>query len=137
MIILVGLIRRGTALLGLEYTPAGLMEAPQAERHESQRARRSLLERLQGFEDVKTAYRKALDFQKERLEYFYQEDTHLLTVLDYQLKNLEARPNPEDEFFAACLLCFLRQHNYQIAPYLKRFQKVTTKDDSLELLERR
>jgi hypothetical protein len=121
---LVGLIRRGTAELGLEYTPAGLMESPTSGRQESQRARRSLLERLQGFEDVKEAYTQALDFQKDRLAYFYQEDTHLLSVLDYQLKNLEARPNPDDELFAACLIYFLRMHNYQVAPYLARFRKV-------------
>jgi hypothetical protein len=121
---LVGLIRRGSLELGLEYTPAGLMESPAGGRQESQRARRSLLARLQGFEDVKAAYTQALDFQKDRLAYFYQEDAHLLSVLDYQLKNLEARPNPDDEFFAACLISFLSMHNYQVAPYLTRFRKV-------------
>jgi hypothetical protein len=45
-------------------------------------------------------------------------------VLDYQLKNLEARPNPDDEFFAACLISFLSMHNYQVTPYLTRFRKV-------------
>lgn len=132
---LVGLIRKGTATLGLEYTPAGLLEAPGAERRESERVRRSLLEKLKGFEDIKSAYRKSLEFQSERLDYFYQEDTHLLTVLDYQLKNLEARPNPDDELFAAGLLYFLGQHNYQIKPYLKRFQKVVAQTDALRLWE--
>jgi hypothetical protein len=121
---LVALIRRGTAELGLEYTPAGLVETSETSRRESERVRRSLLERLQGFEDVKAAYGRALDFQKERLAYFYQENEHLLTVLDYQLKNLEARPNPDDELFAASLLYFLHQHNYQVAPYLSRFRRL-------------
>jgi len=120
---LVALIREGSARLGLEYTPAGLIEASEAGRRESEKVRQSLLDRLQGFEDVKAAYKKALDFQKERLDYFYQEDTHLLSVLDYQLKNLEARPGVEDEFFAACLIYFLKQHNYQVAPYVKRFRR--------------
>jgi hypothetical protein len=132
---LVGLIRKGTASLGLEYTPAGLLESPGKEKRESDRVRRSLLEKLQGFEDIKSAYKKALEFQSERLEYFYQEDTHLLTVLDYQLKNLEARPNPDDELFAAGLLYFLGQHNYQIKPYLKRFQKVVAQTDAVGLWE--
>lgn len=132
---LVELIRQGTASLGLEYTPAGLLETPGTERRESERVRRSLLEKLKGFEDIKTAYQKSLEFQNERLNYFYQEDTHLLTVLDYQLKNLEARPNLDDELFAAGLLYFLGQHNYQIKPYLKRFQKVVGQTDSLKLWE--
>jgi len=132
---LVGLIRKGTASLGLEYTPAGLLETPGTEKRESERVRRSLLEKLQGFEDIKSAYRKSLEFQNERLDYFYQEDTHLLTVLDYQLKNLEARPNPDDELFAAGLLYFLGQHNYQIKPYLKRFQKVVAQTDAMKLWE--
>lgn len=121
--LLVALIRRGTARLGLEYTPAGLVEASEAVRKESERVRQSLLDRLKGFEDVKAAYKKALVFQKERLDYFYQDDTHLLSVLDYQLKNLEARPSVEDEFFAACLIYFLKQHNYQVTPYVKRFRQ--------------
>lgn len=123
--LLVALIRRGTGRLGLEYTPAGLVEASEAVRRESERVRQSLLDRLRGFEDVKAAYKKALGFQKERLDYFYQEDTHLLSVLDYQLKNLEARPSVEDEFFAACLIYFLKQHNYQVAPYVKRFRQAS------------
>ena len=45
-------------------------------------------------------------------------------MLDYQLKNLEARPNPDDEFFAMCLINFLRQHNYQVTPYVRRFRSV-------------
>ena len=45
-------------------------------------------------------------------------------MLDYQLENLEARPSPDDEFFAACLIYFLRLHNYQVAPYVARFRKV-------------
>jgi hypothetical protein len=69
-------------------------------------------------------YRKALAMQLERLDYFYQDDTHLLSVLDYQLKNLEARPSVEDEFFAACLIYYLKQHNYQVAPYVRRFRQV-------------
>lgn len=132
---LVGLIRRGTARLGLEYTPAGLVEAGDRDRGESERVRRSLLEKLQGFEDIKAVFRRSLAFQSERLDYFYQEDTHLLTVLDYQLKNLEARPNPEDELFAASLLYFLGQHNYRIKPYLKRFQKVAMRSDGMKLWE--
>jgi len=121
---LVDVIRRGTKHLGLEYTPAGLVDAAGDHRDHSERVRRSLLERLSGFDDIKAAYQKTLEFQKERLDYFYQEDTHLLSVLDYQLKNLEARPNPDDEFFAMCLINFLRQHNYQVLPYVKRFRKV-------------
>jgi len=127
---LVALIRRGTGRLGLEYTPAGLVEASAAQSRESERVRQSLLDRLRGFEDVKTAYKKALGFQKERLDYFYQEDTHLLSVLDYQLKNLEARPSVEDEFFAACLIYFLKQHNYQVAPYVQRFRKAVGASDA-------
>jgi len=121
---LVHVIRGGTKRLGLEYTPAGLVEAPGEPHGQSERVRRSLLERLSGFEDIKAAYQKTLEFQKERLDYFYQEDTHLLSVLDYQLKNLEARPNPDDEFFAMCLINFLRQHNYQVTPYVRRFRSV-------------
>lgn len=120
---IVSMIRKGTGRLGLDYTPAGLVESSETVKRESERVRQSLLDRLRGFEDVKAAYKKALDFQKERLAYFYQDDTHLLSVLDYQLKNLEARPSVEDEFFAACLIYFLKQHNYQVAPYVKRFQK--------------
>jgi len=132
----VRLIRNGAHKLRLEYTPAGLVEAePDADR-ESQRLRNSLLERLKGFEDVKAAYKRSLEFQTERLDYFYQDDAHLLTVLDYQLKNLEARPNADDEFFAACLLYFLRQHNYQIMPYLKRFQKVTASAEDTVFAEK-
>jgi hypothetical protein len=56
-------------------------------------------------------------------------------VLDYQLKNLEARPNPDDELFAAGLLYFLGLHNYQIKPYLRRFQKVATRSDGMKLWE--
>jgi hypothetical protein len=128
---LVALIREGTGRLGLEYTPAGLVEASEAGRRESERVRQSLLDRLRGFEDVKAAYKKALAFQKERLDYFYQEDTHLLSVLDYQLKNLEARPSVEDEFFAACLIYFLKQHNYQVAPYVKRFRQAVGASDAM------
>jgi hypothetical protein len=121
---LVNVIRSGSSRLGLQYTPAGLVEAPRDQVQESRRARQSLLNRLGGFDDVKVEYRKALEFQLERLAYFYQDDTHLLSVLDYQLKNLEARPSDEDEFFAACLIYFLKQHNYQVAPYVKRFRQV-------------
>jgi len=128
----VSMIRKGTQRLGLEYTPAGLVEASEAGRQESEKVRQSLLDRLRGFEDVKSAFRKALEFQKERLDYFYQEDTHLLSVLDYQLKNLEARPSMEDEFFAACLIYFLKQHNYQVAPYVKRFRKAVGSSDALK-----
>lgn len=128
--LLVAVIRRGSSRLGLEYTPAGLVEASEAGRRESERVRQSLLDRLRGFEDVKAAYKKALGFQKERLDYFYQEDTHLLSVLDYQLKNLEARPSMEDEFFAACLIYFLKQHNYQVAPYVQRFRKAVGASDA-------
>lgn len=129
---LVNVIRQGTSHLGLEYTPAGLVEAPRDQKQQSSLARKSLLDRLRGFEDVKVEYRKALEFQMERLEYFYQEDTHLLSVLDYQLKNLEARPSAEDEFFAACLIYFLKQHNYQVAPYVQRFRKVLSDAGSTE-----
>ena len=111
------------------------MKAEASKATDAARARRSLLERLSGFDDVKEAYKKALEFQNERLAYFYQEDTHLLSVLDYQLKNLEARQNPEDEFFAVCLLYFLRQHNYSIAPYAERFRKVVCGDVTLDILE--
>lgn len=128
---LVSMIRKGSERLGLEYTPAGLIEASEAGRRESEKVRQSLLDRLRGFEDVKSEFRKALEFQKERIDYFYQEDTHLLSVLDYQLKNLEARPSPEDEFFAACLIYFLKQHNYQVAPYVKRFRQVVGASDAL------
>lgn len=127
----VSLIRSGTGRLGLEYTPAGLIEASESGRRESEKVRQSLLDRLRGFEDVKAEFKKALEFQKERLDYFYQEDTHLLSVLDYQLKNLEARPGVEDEFFAACLIYFLKQHNYQVAPYVKRFRQAVGTSDAL------
>lgn len=132
----VSLIRSGARKLGLEYTPAGLVEATPEVADESRRTRQSLLERLQGFEDIKAAYKKALEFQQERLDYFYQNESHLLTVLDYQLKNLEARPNPDDEFFAACLLYFLKQHNYKITPYFKRFQKVAKQGEDSPAAER-
>jgi hypothetical protein len=128
---LVNMIRKGTGRLGLEYTPAGLIEASEAGRRQSEKVRQSLLDRLRGFEDVKAEFRKALEFQKERLDYFYQEDTHLLSVLDYQLKNLEARPSVEDEFFAACLIYFLKQHSYQVAPYVKRFRQAVGSSDAL------
>lgn len=130
---LVTLIRQGSKELGLEYTPAGLMQATSESNVEAARVRRSLLERLGGFDDVKEAYTKALEFQTERLAYFYQEDTHLLSVLDYQLKNLEAKNNPEDAFFAACLLYFLRQHNYSIAPYAERFKKAVGAESALDV----
>jgi hypothetical protein len=122
---IVRLIRESAKRVGLEYTPAGLIETLPGAEAESHRVRRSLLERLKGFEDIKAAYKQALEFQQERLNYFYQDDAHLLTVLDYQLKNLEARPSADDEFFAACLLYFLRVHNYQVAPYVTRFRKAT------------
>jgi hypothetical protein len=121
----VKILRHSARRIGMEYTPAGLIASLPGAEAESSRVRRALLERLKGFEDVKAAYKKALEFQQERLNYFYQDDAHLLTVLDYQLKNLEARPNPDDEFFAACLLYFLRLHNYQVAPYVTRFRKAT------------
>jgi len=130
---LVTLIRQGSKELGLEYTPAGLMKASPDSDAEAARARRYLLERLGGFDDIKEAYTRALEFQSERLSYFYQEDTHLLSVLDYQLKNLEARNNPEDAFFAACLLYFLRQHNYSIAPYAERFKKAVGDESAFEM----
>ena len=129
---LVRLIRAGSRRLGLEYTPAGLIEAPSDLRQSSERIRQSLLERLQGFEDPKAAFRKSLDFQIERLSYFYQDDTHLLTVLDYQLKNLESRPNPDDELLAASLIYFLRQRNYQVTPYVKRFRRLLSTRGALQ-----
>lgn len=132
---LVTLIRQGSKELGLEYTPAGLMKASPDSDADAARARRSLLDRLGGFDDIKEAYTKALEFQTERLSYFYQEETHLLSVLDYQLKNLEARNNPEDAFFAACLLYFLRQHNYSIAPYAERFKKAVGDEGAFEMWE--
>lgn len=132
---IVKVLRSSARRIGLEYTPAGLIEALPSAEAESSRVRRALLERLKGFEDVKAAYKKALEFQQERLDYFYQDDAHLLTVLDYQLKNLEARPNPDDEFFAACLLYFLRLHNYQVAPYVTRFRKATAHSGSRKAWE--
>lgn len=132
----VSLIRRGAHQLGLEYTPSGLVEAAPEVTDESRRARHSLLERLKGFDDIKAEYKKSLEFQQERLEYFYQNDAHLLTVLDYQLKNLEARPNPQDEFFAACLLYFLKQHNYKIGPYMKRFKQAAQQGETADVVDR-
>lgn len=112
-------VRESTRKIGLEYSPLGLIESGQTQ------IREKLLEKLPPGENLKQEFEKALNYQREMLKFFYKPQDHLLSILDYQLGTLEARPTLEDELFSASLIYFLKQKNYKVNPYVERFKKIT------------
>lgn len=116
-------VRDSTRRLGLEYTPLGLMDMAQPD-EDRLKLMSGIKSNLPGKDNLKSEYRRLLDYQNQMIDFFYKPDEHILTILDYQLKTLEARYSEEDEFFTTCLINFLRLKNYRIAPYIERFKKV-------------
>jgi hypothetical protein len=111
--------------IGLEYTPLGLVETQKFLTEEAEILRKLKTE-IEPSRDVKINYERFLSYQSEMLSSFYKPEEHLFTILDHQLKNLEANFSKEDEFFVASLLYYLKMNNYKIAPYFERFRKITS-----------
>jgi hypothetical protein len=115
--------------LGLEYSPLGLVERTETrvepvddfERWKTLEAIRS---GVSPADSTKMAYQVAVRYQNDMMEQFYVREHSLLSVLDFQLTNLEARYSEEDELFAAMLLYFLKIRKYKIAPYYSRFRQI-------------
>lgn len=119
-------IRDNLRRRGWEYTPLGLMDFVQLD--ESLLKLKEEIRALdKGETDLKGGYQKVLSYQLDLMDFFYKPKDHLLTILDYQLKSLEARPAKEDEFFIASLIYFLRQNRYKVEPYLERFKRTLKK----------
>jgi len=126
-------IRENLRRRGWEYTPLGLVDFVQLD--ESLLKLKEEIRALdRGETDLKGRYQKVLSYQLDLMDYFYKPKDHLLTILDYQLKNLEAKPTKEDEFFTASLIYYLKQNRYKVEPYLERFRKVLKKEKTLNKL---
>jgi hypothetical protein len=116
-------IRENLRKRGWEYTPLGLVDFVQLD--ESLLKLKEEIGAIdEGGTDLKGKYHKALNYQLDLMDYFYKPRDHLLTILDYQLKNLEVKPSKEDEFFIASLIYYLKQNRYRVEPYLERFRKI-------------
>ncbi len=116
-------IRENLRRRGWEYTPLGLVDFVQLD--ESLLKLKEEIGALdKGGTDLKGKYQRALSYQLDLMDYFYKPKDHLLTILDYQLKNLEVKPSKEDEFFTASLIYYLKQNRYKVEPYLERLRKI-------------
>ncbi len=107
---------------GLEYTPLGLVDFVQWD-ETLLKLREEIGTIEEGEADLKSKYHKTLTYQLDLMDYLYKPGDHLLTILDYQLKNLETSLTREDELFVASLIYYLKQKQYKVEPYLERFRK--------------
>lgn len=107
---------------GLEYTPLGLVDFVQWD-ETLLKLKEEIGSVEEGETDLKSKYHRTLAYQLDLMDYLYKPGDHLLTILDYQLKNLETSLTREDELFVASLIYYLKQERYKVEPYLERFRK--------------